>query len=759
MKDFVKSIFPFIVLFTQLWEANAQKQNNNWCFDRNAGINFNTTPPTIFKPDFDHSPYGSEVSATVSDRNTGDLLFYTDGYKIYDRNYNIMPNSYGIGNDTPRFSCHQGAVIVPHLSDGDKYYVFTLNDILEEGMLRYSIVDMKLNNGLGDVVPTAKATPIDSNFLEAMGVVKGVNCDLWLVVIKRKRPEIYAYNITKAGINTTPVISTFVLPPPLSSSSFRGFGLKISPNNKKICFLAQVQGTGVHKLALMDVNRSTGRFSNFGILQSLADDRVENYEFSSNSSYLFVIFDNFQTNKKQGVHQFDLTLPTVATIDNSKKTQFSPRKYYFRGGMELGPDKKIYVTAQAPQSQFKYIYTINNADLPYPAPLFLQDSLGFFSSDQAPHRLPTKVELADEPESYTAQKMACNIKSMTLSAPPGMINYQWQSGSNKSDTVVTSPGKYWVKSYNGCFYTTDTFVVDFLFVNLGADTAICSGDTITLTGGNVPMNYLWNTGDTTHSIRVSTAGEYTVTVESDNCTIHDTIRVQVHNPQVQLPADTALCKGGSAIISVPDTFDLYDWNNADNGPSLAVNGAGSYWLRTSKYGCISADTIKITIKDPHFDLGKNLQLCNGEKAELNVVTLSGSLYEWQDASSSEKYIVQQPGLYWVKVTNECGVFTDSIDAEFENCDCNLFVPSAFTPNGDGLNDGITALIDCNIADYALRIVNRFGEIVFESREPRQRWDGTYKGFRCDLGTYYFYLKVTGPRNKVFSNKGDITLIR
>ncbi len=136
----------------------AQGENNIWCFGAGAGIDFNGAVPVYF----DQNMYSREGCASVSDAN-GNLLFYTRGSKIWDRNGNVMPNGTGmfgngpVQNGQPIGSSAGGAIAVKSVTDPDIYYAFSLG-ALEDGpiSLWYSVVDMTLNGGLGDVVPNTK---------------------------------------------------------------------------------------------------------------------------------------------------------------------------------------------------------------------------------------------------------------------------------------------------------------------------------------------------------------------------------------------------------------------------------------------------------------------------------------------------------------------------------------------------------------------------------------------------------------------------
>ena len=87
------------------------------------------------------------------------------------------------------------------------------------------------------------------------------------------------------------------------------------------------------------------------------------------------------------------------------------------------------------------------------------------------------------------------------------------------------------------------------------------------------------------------------------------------------------------------------------------------------------------------------------------------------------------------------------------------IPNAFTPNGDGKNDRFGPIINCNVTSYHLMIFNRWGQMVFDTVDANDKWDGNFKGVPADVGDYFYSLTFAGPKGNTYSYKGDITLIR
>lgn len=170
--------------------------------DKNAGVSFNTNPPTV---SLNGQLTTNEGCSAISDAN-GNLLFYTDGITIWNENHMIMEQ--GLLEDRDSTT---SALIVPHPINPDLYYVFTIGaaNVNNQG-LNYSVVDMNLNNGLGDVVPNQKnihlaAYPTGIDASEKLTATTGAGCaEYW--VLSRSKKEFYAFKVDGSGVHP-PVIS------------------------------------------------------------------------------------------------------------------------------------------------------------------------------------------------------------------------------------------------------------------------------------------------------------------------------------------------------------------------------------------------------------------------------------------------------------------------------------------------------------------------------------------------------------------------
>src|SRR5215471_4187140 len=163
-----------LLLSTQF--LHAQNEANIWYFGNFLGLDFNSGSPV---PLNNGALSTIEGVATISDHN-GNLLFYTDGIKVWNRNNIQMPNGNGLlGNP----STTQSAVIVPKIGDTTRYFVFTADQVAGPNGLHYSVVNMTLDNGNGDV--ETKNIPLTTNITEKITAVRHCNNrDVWVIVHK-----------------------------------------------------------------------------------------------------------------------------------------------------------------------------------------------------------------------------------------------------------------------------------------------------------------------------------------------------------------------------------------------------------------------------------------------------------------------------------------------------------------------------------------------------------------------------------------------
>lgn len=584
-----KAVFLATTLLFFTTVIHAQLQNTNWCFGQNAGLKF--TGSTI--SGYSSSIVSYESAATLSNRHTGDLMFYADSWRVWNANHVLMPNGKYTGSDTISTTA-QGAHIVPSLTDTNKYYLFTLSDLSKTGTLYYSIVDMSLNGGLGDVIPSQKAIVIDSVMTEAMASTAVCN-KVWLATLKRTN-EFNLYAITKAGLNLTPVIS----PAGYQYSSSAISTLKFSPDGTKIAIATYDGNELVSYVAIHDFDNQTGKVTNGRLIDTTAGVSYYGCEFSPDGNRLYI-----GGYPKHEVYQFDLTQPTTTAITASKKLLIKDT-FNTLAAIQMGPDSNIYVAKYGT----KKLDRISNADALYPACVYTRDAVTLDYGNVRlglPQRVVYPLGYSQDPFTSMTDTTLCITEPITLSAPAGFTDYKWSNNSNNTSISTNAPGTYWVSYKQGCDEYTDSFTITEpeVTVSINNDTVICTGDTITLTANasQPGSKYLWNTGATTNTTRTSEAGNYSVQVSYLNCTATDDMNLSyLPVNDIELGADSQLCDGD--VLQLPRYATVaegsqYLWSNGSTDSIYNVTTAGWHYVTVTDVCATITDSIYFSLRNCH----------------------------------------------------------------------------------------------------------------------------------------------------------------
>jgi gliding motility-associated-like protein len=240
-------------------------------------------------------------------------------------------------------------------------------------------------------------------------------------------------------------------------------------------------------------------------------------------------------------------------------------------------------------------------------------------------------------------------------------------------------------------------------------------------------------------------------------------------------SDDRLCPGDtiqfdaqkSTVTLTPTTTYEWDFGHGETStlpnPLHTFRFPGEQKIRLiviDSLGC--RDTAERSLKEivalPTIEVGNDTLICDGDMIYLPLgISVRGTDYLWNDGSTSPRHPVDKPGIYIVKISNECGSDYDTINVTSKNC--TLWFPTAFSPNGDGKNDKAYLMgTHIGITDYELAIYNRWGQRVFYAEGTKEGWDGTTNGVPQPMGTYHYYIKYEYNRSE-YKMKGDITLIR
>lgn len=370
----------------------------------------------------------------------------------------------------------------------------------------------------------------------------------------------------------------------------------------------------------------------------------------------------------------------------------------------------------------------------------------------------------------------CQNDTLLLDASSsGASTYLWSTGATTSSIKVSTPGKYWLNASGGTLCTANSDTANITItpnpsVTLDSFINKCAGTLIKLENKNTnpgSASFLWSDGTTNATNQftgtTSKSGKYWLEVNNNGCKAADTATLQINPvPVVYLGPDTIICNSISYKLNAAPqaASSTYLWSNNSTDSSITPTQGGKYSVTvTNQYNCTVADTVDITIVEgPTLDLGPDTTLCYGQEITLYAgLTKVPVTYVWSDSSLGDRLTVKQPGKYTLYAFSDCGLTREDVYIDFYNCE--LWFPSAFTPNNDGRNDIAKVLGNTSeVSNFELAIFNRWGNRVFHTKDINEAWDGSYEGKVQSTNAFYYYIKYKfRGRDQIM--KGSITLIR
>lgn len=678
----------------------AQRQYDNWYFGTYLGMRFNAGSMNIIL-NGSNAMYARYGSSTYSDPVTGEVMLYTNGSYVFNRQHLQMPNGDFLDNDAN--SMH--TVIVPHPGDPSQYFIFSTNT--GERKLYYSIVDMKGDGGLGTVI--SKANVLNTNADAQFCVVRQLyDQGYWLIMHGYHTDQFMCYRIGRSGIYMQPAVSKAGSIAPEWNSYPQG--KMISSNDGQELLLCSGSVNGTCSTELFRFDKRCGTVSLQTVLHPpiLQADAILAYgAFSRNNKLVYI---SYCYNSGQNfLIQYDLSSPEP---DQSK---------YIVGGMTIGfadlqlaPDDRIYVTSADNGSVTSKISVIRQPDKPGAACDFR----------------------------FQEYELSSNVSHYTEHFPEMIMDF--------SSTV---PGyekpQYTVRNF--CLGDTTLFT---LKKNIQADSARWYFGNDSIAGFAAGYRFA---GSGSKQVRFRW---YQCTIP-----LEDTLTIEIGSkPDAALGNDTALCNGSTVVLSVPAGAKSYHWSTGDSLNAILVQRPGTYSVKVNNGDCSAEDTVQIAYYPQLWlALGDEYFICDKESELVKLDAGEGfQHYQWYPTGDTTQWIdVAEVKDYFVVVKDFRGCDGKDGTTVKRRCPVAVFFPNAFTPNDDGVND-VYAPIGTDVTQFTMRIYNRWGEQVFFTDKIGRTWDGTMNGKHAPDDVYVFKASYSGyfnKRLKDFEAKGNISLFR
>lgn len=373
---------------------------------------------------------------------------------------------------------------------------------------------------------------------------------------------------------------------------------------------------------------------------------------------------------------------------------------------------------------------------------------------------PLKLSLGDD-------IIACVGDTVVLDAENEHSNYLWNTGETSQSIKVDTSGNYFVRVTNPCGFRVDTINVTFLDVpEFSLDSAFRCFNTQSVrvrAPSGLRYSYQWSNGDTTRSSDITFEGAHWLTIDNGCFTYTDTFYLEEEYPlDLSISPDTLLCAGDyiDLVVDVPSRWRVR-WNTGDTSRAIRVNKPGNY-VGIVKNTCGEYfDTVRVHYDVPPDPNPIDELLCWGNTYTHDLMYDHQRSVLWEDGDTSLVREFDKGGAYSYALTNVCGTYQQSLNLTEDNCDCPFYVPNAFTPNGDGVNDYFKYGYDCTIIDFTIRIFSRWGKQVYYSTDQNSFWDGTDAGAPLPIGAYTYIISFDYRKNGQNESKylqGSISII-
>lgn len=708
----------FFSFFLPCLQATAQF-DNNWYFGRRAGLNFSVSggqnTPTVLT---DGILQSNEAAATISDED-GNLLFYTNGVEVYNKNHQRMPNGFGLGGNIS--ACQMS--IVPFPGDRNLFYIFTA-DAFEDDFIngyRYSVVDITLDGGRGDVI--SKNNLLWANCTERMAAVRHANgLYVWLITNDFESNVFRAWLIDCNGLQANPVVST--VGDVLNMGPLANVGvLKASPDGKYLC-QTHFPNPGLNQsnfIQLFDFDNATGVLSNVKKISPPAT-KYNHCEFSPDSKLLYV------TRKEDNqLDQLEITLPTVAEILASR-ISFPTVNSYF--DIQLAVDEKIYTTRSN-----ALLAVINKPNLKGAACDFKLNAINLVPNSAfigLPSHINDIVGNRTNGFDFTIlDNCTGEVQFNGNSSLPPPVSWLWDFGDGN---ISTQQNPVHIFANPSAIYK----------VKLTISTPAACGN-ISRTRQILPAGFIKPTPGFSF-VNVCDSGYYRfINLSSD----------------LQDPAYSYVWDFGDGNTSTA-IHPVHSYNSSGNYSVKLKILTGASCFDDSVTLPVNADIFTIqTIPDQTISFGESVTLTTTGPTASYVWTPPTAL-----SSTTVKSPVARPKesiLYIVTATdaNNCksadSVLITVIPPEDVN---DIYVPSAFTPNNDGKNDIIRPFLPraYNLLEFS--IFNRWGQRIYSTSQTYEGWNGKLNDVLQDSGVYVWMIRaVETASGKRQERKGTFVLLR
>ncbi len=285
----------------------------------------------------------------------------------------------------------------------------------------------------------------------------------------------------------------------------------------------------------------------------------------------------------------------------------------------------------------------------------------------------------------------CNSGNLVLKSPVKIGTHLWSTNATTTSINITQAGKYWLTVTLPCGTFSDTIYLigsSSNLVNLGPNVLLCPGDSVILDAGNPGSQFIWQNGATSQTLKTDTAGKFWVGANNGCGFVYDTVTVAINPlPQANVKDTVYVCQGNLATVNAgsygPQT--TYLWSDNSTSRINSNLGLGTHWLTvTNQCGTVTKSFVVKNIASLNINLGKDTVFCEGQIVLKSGVSKNGNSFLWsKGGNTTQNLTVTHTGTYWVKVTNACGIFTDTINVVINRKPLSIKSDTIFKCPGSG----------------------------------------------------------------------------
>ena len=766
----------------------AQNETANWFFGENAGLNFNNGFPNV---ELNSQIFTTEGCSTISDKQ-GQLLFYSDGRTVWNKNHEVMQNGTGLKGDD---SSTQSAIIIPQPDSDSIYYIFTVDARAGVDGMQYSIIDITLNGGLG-AVTNVKNVLLETPTTEKITAVESADGEsIWIIGHRWGSNEFIAYLVSDTGLNTTPVVSATGSVHGGNTDNSIGY-LKASPNREKV---AAVKSYANNETQLFDFNANTGLLSNPITISNYDQNSVGPYgcEFSPDSRLLYIseiigVDNNDNTSK---IHQYDITLPTAAQVISSDFIIAEEDGQL--GAIQQALDGKLYV-AKFNQTAICVINEPNEIG----ATSNYQSEVIFLGGEISRLGLPPFIQSYFFATNVFNNTCFGDSTQFSIDTSTTVDSITWNFGdpTTGADNTSNSLAPNHVFSAPGTYNITITIIAEgetqLVFRSLTISTQpqvmdlddliVCESENEAINLINIIPDSILNNPDLSLSFYENEIDatnkqnginspsfypapdmnqEIYVRLENSlgsDCFSLSNFEIIINStPDIEFVEDVFFCDDDNSNTTIdvgdlPLPFNNYEFlwlDSNETTPQITVDTPGTYTVRITESSTITTDNPEGCFADRVVNVSSSgpATIDNINTTGDSAIIYASGLGDYEYALDNENGVYQdsnifenlEPGVHivFIRDKNDCGTVQQSFSI--------IDFPVYFTPNGDLVNDywqvkGVSSEFQPNSKIY---IFDRYGKLITQIKASSRGWDGTLNGQPLPNSDYWF--SVTLEDGRVF----------